>query len=248
MRGDVPGEGWNATGEGWSVPATQFAPPMISGMVLWLRADQGITLGTGSQVATWADQSGHGNNVTQATATARPTLSASGGPMGQPCLNFASASLQMLDRASAVVSASPWSAFVVQETSTPASEGFSFYVGGLSSSNGLGFGLNGSDRVIWYSGASILVDGVCPTSTWELWSAVNTGTTTTFSVNGSSQSVTNPTVQPIAPSAATGIGGSTDTAADTWNGSIAEVILYNRALTAPEVALLNSYFSTRYGV
>jgi hypothetical protein len=44
-----------------------------SGSVLWLKADAGVTT-SGSNVTAWADQSGNGNNVSQATAANQPTL------------------------------------------------------------------------------------------------------------------------------------------------------------------------------
>jgi hypothetical protein len=41
---------------------------------LWVRADLGITIGTG--VSAWADQSGNGNSFTQGTGGSQPTLTA----------------------------------------------------------------------------------------------------------------------------------------------------------------------------
>jgi len=54
--------------------------------VLWLRADLGITFGTGSGVATWADQGANGYHATAASSTVEPTRSASGGPNSTPYL------------------------------------------------------------------------------------------------------------------------------------------------------------------
>ncbi|GAP63451.1 hypothetical protein ARMA_1874 [Ardenticatena maritima] len=43
-----------------------------SSLELWLKADAGVTT-SGSSVSTWADQSGHGADVTQGSATSQPT-------------------------------------------------------------------------------------------------------------------------------------------------------------------------------
>jgi hypothetical protein len=51
----------------------------------WLRADLGITIGTG--VSAWADQSGNGSHFTQATGAAQPAFEAAG-YSGTPCLLF----------------------------------------------------------------------------------------------------------------------------------------------------------------
>jgi hypothetical protein len=57
----------------------QFIPTMFgSGCVLWLTARTGVTLGTGTNVAAWADQSIYGNNAVSTVGMA-PTYETSGG-------------------------------------------------------------------------------------------------------------------------------------------------------------------------
>jgi hypothetical protein len=62
--------------------ANGFTPKEITGCVMWMRADLGITL-TSAKISTWTDQSGAGNHGTQTTAADRPTYTASGGAGGQ---------------------------------------------------------------------------------------------------------------------------------------------------------------------
>lgn len=53
---------------GWALQGTHgFTPSVLSGLVLWLRADRGVTIPTSNHVSVWADQSGSGNDVTQPT-------------------------------------------------------------------------------------------------------------------------------------------------------------------------------------
>lgn len=52
--------------------AAPFTPAALPGLVLWLRADLGVTTGS---TFTWADQSGQGNSFTQSTSAAQPTTS-----------------------------------------------------------------------------------------------------------------------------------------------------------------------------
>ena len=49
-----------------------FAPTDIAGLVVWLKADT-LALNDGDPVTTWADQSGSGNDLAQATASLKPT-------------------------------------------------------------------------------------------------------------------------------------------------------------------------------
>jgi hypothetical protein len=72
----VNGSGGGSAGGGGS-----FTPTSLSGCVLWLRADLGVTL-NGSTVSAWADQSGNGNNASQGTAASQPTYNATTGPGG----------------------------------------------------------------------------------------------------------------------------------------------------------------------
>lgn len=53
-------------------PFVPVSPLDSANLKLWLKADAGITKDGANKVATWADQSGGGNNATQATAGNKP--------------------------------------------------------------------------------------------------------------------------------------------------------------------------------
>jgi len=72
-----------------------FGPASVNGCALWLEAGKGVTLGSGSSVAFWADQSGHSRNFQQSDTTKQPTRVTSG-INGQPSLAFSAAGLQYL--------------------------------------------------------------------------------------------------------------------------------------------------------
>ena len=52
--------------------ATIWSPTDIAGLLLWLDADAITGLGDGDPIATWADQSGNGNDALQVTAAKKP--------------------------------------------------------------------------------------------------------------------------------------------------------------------------------
>ena len=67
--------------------SVSFAPTDISGLVGWWDAGQGVTISTG--VSAWADQSGNGRNLSQATGSAQPSYSASDASFSnRPSISF----------------------------------------------------------------------------------------------------------------------------------------------------------------
>ncbi len=60
---------------------------VTSGLQLWLRADQGVTTGTADAVTGWADQSGQHNDAVQGDETLAPTL-VPNALNGNPVLHF----------------------------------------------------------------------------------------------------------------------------------------------------------------
>lgn len=52
---------------------TPFRPTKIAGLQLWLKADAITGVAAGGTVATWPDSSGNGNDATQATEANKPT-------------------------------------------------------------------------------------------------------------------------------------------------------------------------------
>jgi hypothetical protein len=76
--------GAGASGGAAGAGGTSSVP--TQGLYLWLRADAGVTESNGA-VSSWADQSGNGNDGTQAFASSRPVLAANS-LNGLPALSF----------------------------------------------------------------------------------------------------------------------------------------------------------------
>ncbi len=64
-----------------------FSPTDVPGLELWLRADKITGLNDGDAITTWSDQSGQGNDATQATADYKPTYKVNI-LNGQPIVRF----------------------------------------------------------------------------------------------------------------------------------------------------------------
>lgn len=68
-------------------PATTPSMTATNGLRLWLAADAGLTSGAGGVVTGWADQSGSGNHAVQSDETLAPTL-VTDAVNGHPALHF----------------------------------------------------------------------------------------------------------------------------------------------------------------
>jgi len=209
--------------EAWnSTIPTATSPTNISGCTLWLKADEGVeTNGTGN-VTNWVDQSGNGHHATSATTGEAPrqVLSALN---GLPVVRFDGADDRLTTSGSygerTVI-------LVLNNTDTPNFSNWEWPFGSLSPRHTSLFGSPGT---------------------------ANMGGTGTRYVNGVA-------TDSFAPLPAYKVLMSQDSSTRTssawligdgdvnWSGDIAEVIVFDRALTPPEVAGLHLYLEAKYAI
>jgi hypothetical protein len=224
--------------------ATQFLPTQLSGLVLWLRADLGVTIGTG--VSSWADQSGNGNNVTQGTGAKQPTFVASGGANNTPYVQGVKASATSLG--GTFTWAQPAELFaVMQWGGSPASGDTAIDGHGgnngrvyLNGTTNMNFGTDGGINVVIVSGPVI--------TNWQRYDALWNGTSgIAYVASTQSTQLSGTGVGTGNPSGIT-LFSFGDGASAPANVNIAEVFGYSRVLSASERAAANAYIRTRYGV
>lgn len=227
----------------WSVAASgvdvNFVPTSISGCVLWLRADKGITIGTG--VSAWADQSGTGDsnkNMSQAIGSQQPTLNASDTSYnGQATLSFAGASSQFLRSGT-------WSASLSQPQTTilvgndDGSASSEYYIDGLSVNTNEFEYSNGA--YFFASGSGVTRTGGSPLVAMMLYNGASSdlfvSAKTLVQTGSLTATVTGITL---------GCAGNTSA---FLNGKIAEVIIYNSDIGSTNRANVWNYLGTRYGI
>ena len=215
----------------------------LSSLAFWYRADLGITLSGGSSVSAWADQSGNGRHVTQGTGAAQPTLTTNATLGGRSVLSF--------DGGDRLVS----SAFDLSNTLSL------FFVLGSVTSRGMiaehGLGTH------WYAystgnAAVFFLSHNTTQSPVTTWAQANQQGAVIYDRSAApvirgNRAVLTPTATSGSPpvagnvNAALAIGARTDGSLP-HNGQIAEVIGYNRAVDAAEIALVEAYLLRRYGV
>jgi len=228
------------------------APTEISGCVLWLDgADNATITASGGLVSQWTDKSASGA-VLQASGSARPTLSSTGFNSRQAVV-FNGTSTNM-------ASASPY-------TATNGLSGMT-RIAVCQNANALGVAVRvfsgGSDMFINMNGSwRSAVDSTSGTNfvsstTFSIASALPAGV---YADLFSSSSITQYGFGAAATTTVTGtIPSTTGTGTPTlhvgsniganffWNGPIAEVIYFNRALTRAELTRVEAYLAAKWGI
>jgi phage gp36-like protein len=211
--------------------ATPTSSPPISGYNAWLRADVGTVLDASNKILTWQDQSGNGNHFSQPNPDQRPTIDATG-LANQAAIRFDGVD-DGLWGVETMNIGRPSTVFVVYER--------------LS---GDGYVLQNSTGGQWYiAGSHFYSDGLvrnAGTGVNEEVVAVMTNSTTgtTVHVNGSdwTQDASHTTPAP----GRLALGGGNGRNYDPIDCLVAEVIVYDRALSDAERQEVEAYLAGRY--
>lgn len=233
------------------------APTDISGCVLWLRGDLGVTL-TSSKVSTWANQgtAGSAGDATQTSAGLRPTQS-SGGLNGQTRIAFdatvalewpydvngASTTLVVVKLGSAP--GTGFTIYALKDTSVPAKS--AEMIADLNTYQPVSF----TDDWTTTTGMVGIADSLGTSvghAILHTFDGISSGLTSSYAANldGTGKTV-------VSSGAYGGVGASGRIgarAAGTFalNGDLYEIVRYSRVLSGAEQTLLVSYATARYAL
>lgn len=224
------------TFKGLSIKPT-FIPR--TGLQLWLKADAITGLSDGDPVSTWTDQSGNGNDATQQTAANKP-LYKTNIVNGKPVVRFDGTS-DLLATANTMVSRT---IFAVAELDGAVAAGFNYLVS------------NGNDflDIRWQSSGGLnLYRGNNNTNINDFTNANGL-----FFINGVATDaitlgefhIVSATLGSLATNGGTAqkIEISTYFMSRYWDGDIAEIIIYNVALSTSERQSVEHYLANKYGI
>lgn len=236
-------------------PQQGFTPVGIPGCVLWLRADS-VSGANGSSVASWADESGSGYSAAQGTASKQPTLRTNV-LNGKPVLRFdgvddflSIADFACVCRIAVFVVAKFTVAkpMQIEQSATANSNPGFFFYGDLSGpvkiarAGGIGMSVAGTDDWMGASFASVNFNftGTVTGSGTDLYrkngAAGNNGTT------GNTLGATDTTVtDTLYICSRAGTSAFSD-------GDLAEIIVYNNALTSAQVSAVEAYLNGKYAI
>jgi hypothetical protein len=205
-------------------------PLLIPGLNLWVKADEGVA-GDGTSIFEWADQSGNANHLVQSVVANQPQL-VTGEANGLPIVRFDGAGdwLAFTTRLTTIRTV-----FWVIRASPSATPGYRFLLGDASSYD------------------------FCSGETTKLWSGtyasplVRNGETRLNGAPENGLTADRPAALSVISLVTTGNVRADAMSRDrtlgrSWWGDLAELLIYDRPLTAAEVRQIEEYLAGRYGI
>ena len=230
-----------------TISFSSFNPASISGLQLWLDADDSETITlNGSTVSQWDDKSGNNYHVSQATASNQPTFTASA-LNSKSVVRFDGVNDGLINTGDTPVGGSTNRTVFIVFNFNGTTIDYALVLGYNGALNGKAFGISEEIAVRVNNGNRVWTTAV--DSTHAIVTIVLDGTSTTdLSAwkNGSSLTASSTATQTIDTQSGVGIGRSP--AGNHLNGDVAEIIVYNSALSTSDRESVESYLSTKWGI
>lgn len=222
----------------WADSISITSPKQLPGLFFWVRADLGTTVVTG--VSSWADQSGNGINLTQATGANQPALHASGGANNQAFIQWTAGSAMSLDH-TGLSQIQPNEGFVVMHQNAASTS--TDYILDISAGGSNG-ALNVPANTTTIQFAAGTSQNPSVPAGDHLINVQWNGAASGVGIDGASL-VTSTIASNIAELHAGQAGGLTTFG---MNGSLYEIIIYGRILTVVERNAVKAYVRSRYAL
>jgi hypothetical protein len=236
----------------------------VSGAALWLDASQQNTIFTdagttpvttsGQSIYQWNDLSGNNRHAIQATSGNRPTwVPPASGQNGLGAISF-NGSSSFFDTSMSLNGLSSFSIFLVAKSATSGGwqsalrqqSGFQGFFVMPWTSNG---GAVSPRIILGYDGGTTTPNTVALTNgAFNLISFIrNSGVSNVANVNGVLSSTRSANTASLSESVNLSIGRYPQPVAEYFSGSIAEIVIFNRALSPSETSSVESYLKTKWG-
>ena len=267
VQSEITRNQWNKSQADAYVTFLATNPPVPpAGLVEWLRADatNSITYSSGTSVSGWADQSPNGNNAVQSSSGNQPTL-VSNAINTKSALSFNGSTSYLIVPDNSTLRPSNITILAVGNRLGSASPGSGYchilgkpyYNGSSWNAPYFSYELSQDPSANAFikctatgSGALTVTGSTVSTGQAYVFTGIFDGTTQSFRENGSS-----PATGSVSGSIDSGdttqkdlvIGQASDTSyREFFNGQIAEILIYNRALTDDERHQAENYLINKY--
>ena len=235
-----------------AIPTTNLA--------LWLDAGQGVTTDTSSNVTLWQDQSGQGHDATVDPVVNSAPVLAANQINGLPAVQFNGG--QTLDIAGQVLTSQQFTIFAVVTDTSDVSSGLSDIFSNWTGANsvqsvflGTASGIDGVTRSVRFTddigGATDPNHtetgvGSVPSNTPLILNGNSTATDANIFLDGSLLYDNGAPLSTRELDTPYAVGAQGQNDFEFWQGDIAELIVYNSALSTDDFNAVNNYLDTKY--
>jgi len=238
-----------------TVTGTSPSAPVTGGLQLWLKADAGVTTHPNGSVAAWADQSGQANDASQFDDTMAPRL-VQDAVNGKAAVRFTDAPqyLEIASSASVALTGDLTSFAVLKADDFATWRGvWSKAVGGRPEPND--YYLNSGTGLASFLRANTGADAVqgvastfaVPAGSFVVVGFDVAGQTVTHYLNAQADRPGTITLTPEDGGTPLWIGARDDLVTQ-MKGDLAEVLIYDQALSAADRATVVNYLGAKYGI
>ena len=224
----------------WGRPHTPAPPPL--GMKLWLKADAGVQTNGSGSITNWLDQSGNANHVAQSVAGNSPSLVPSA-MNGLPVARFDGDDQLVKALPSLPADNQPRTVLLVSRNATISGDLYPISYGSADLNQSFGIDLGDNIRIVGFGNDHDIGIGV--TTNPQLLGVIYNGASLDSHVDGApgfpSDRLYDTSVSNLF------IGSFTD-ASFHFLGDIAEVLVYDRVLSAADLHEVGYYYEQKYGL
>lgn len=219
---------------------SSFTPADLAGLQLWFRASDITGLVDGDPVATWSDTSGNARDMTQSTASKRPTWRTAV-LNGKAVVRFDGSDDYLSVTSAYTLIAQPFSVFAVVKANSTNTVDRLFDDSNDGSRSLMGGDAAGAYQM--YAGGSVLTGGTRNTS-WVVWEGQFNGASSKLIV----ASLTVITGDPGSQGNNQIFVGCDYAGLEPWDGDMAELFVVNSVLSASDQDKVMDYFLAQYGI
>lgn len=228
-------------------------PLTISGLQFWVKADSGTfqdsakttpASSDGDVIGAWVDQSGKGNDVTQATTPKKPTLRLNV-LNGKPVARFDGTDDRLISSSFSL--AQPFTAFVVVKVSSGALVGGIFF--DTFTDTGLCAMWKASGSALFRMSGGITIQTAWNAS-WNIHNGFFDGASSDYFINGSSAISGDASTNGLSGISIGDIRGNPNPILGglKLDGDIAEILIYNSILSTADRQTIEDYLNGRYAI
>ena len=226
-----------------------FLPTQLTSLGLWLDAAQVTGAADGAAIPTWQDRSGNGRDATQGTVAKQPIYRSTGAlvtPSGRPVLQFDGVSSNYLSTCPQVQDLTFFAVAYCSSTTN-----YKSFIGSPLD-GGIEIRIDQTTNAVFVLKQGVTAGSAASSVAYTIGAHQQatvtsaTGGTSAYFVNGATAGTSSGLGAFVATTVNIGSGGSAG-GAEFFNGGMAELIRYDRVLSAVERQQVEAYLKAKHG-